>query len=76
MQVYLGNALKRRLDTGEADSGRRRCLAPSRKALLRVRPEGDTVAVVMAGLLPILVGRLHRLRGHLAASPRRWSAAW
>jgi len=56
MQVYLNNALKRRLDAGEADDEETLLAAIREGAVLRVRPKAMTVAVVMAGLLPILWG--------------------
>ena len=56
MQVYLNNALKRRLDAGEADNEETLRAAIRDGAVLRVRPKAMTVAVVMAGLLPILWG--------------------
>jgi Cu(I)/Ag(I) efflux system membrane protein CusA/SilA len=56
MQVYLNNALKRRLDAGEADDEATLLAAIREGAVLRVRPKAMTVAVVMAGLLPILWG--------------------
>jgi Cu(I)/Ag(I) efflux system membrane protein CusA/SilA len=56
MQVYLNNALKRRLDAGEADNEATLLAAIREGAVLRVRPKAMTVAVVMAGLLPILWG--------------------
>jgi copper/silver efflux system protein len=56
MQVYLNNALQRRLDAGEADNEETLRAAIREGAVLRVRPKAMTVAVVMAGLLPILWG--------------------
>ncbi len=56
MQVYLNNALQRRLDAGEADNEETLLAAIREGAVLRVRPKAMTVAVVMAGLLPILWG--------------------
>jgi len=56
MQVYLNNALKRRLDAGEADDEETLLAAIREGAVLRVRPKAMTVAVVMAGLLPIMWG--------------------
>jgi Cu(I)/Ag(I) efflux system membrane protein CusA/SilA len=56
MQVYLNNALKRRLDAGEADNEETLLAAIREGAGLRVRPKAMTVAVVMAGLLPIMWG--------------------
>ncbi len=56
MQVYLNNALRRRLAAGEADDEATLLAAIREGAVLRVRPKAMTVAVVMAGLLPILWG--------------------
>ena len=56
MQVYLNNALKRRLASGEPDSEETLLAAIREGAVLRVRPKAMTVAVVMAGLLPIMWG--------------------
>jgi Cu(I)/Ag(I) efflux system membrane protein CusA/SilA len=56
MQVYLNNALKRRLEAGEADDEATLLAAIREGAVLRVRPKAMTVAVVMAGLLPIMWG--------------------
>jgi len=56
MQVYLNNALRRRLDAGEADNEQTLLAAVREGAVLRVRPKAMTVAVVMAGLLPIMWG--------------------
>ena len=56
MLVYLKNALARRIAAGEPQ-GEETLLAAIREgAVLRVRPKAMTVAVVMAGLLPILFG--------------------
>ncbi len=56
MQVYLNNALARRLAAGEPDDEQTLLAAIREGAVLRVRPKAMTVAVVMAGLLPILLG--------------------
>jgi Cu(I)/Ag(I) efflux system membrane protein CusA/SilA len=56
MQIYLRNALQRRLDAGEPDTEDTLLAAIREGAVLRVRPKAMTVAVVMAGLLPILLG--------------------
>ncbi|MES2715064.1 MAG: efflux RND transporter permease subunit [Pseudomonadota bacterium] len=56
MLVYLKNALDRRLAAGEPDSPDTLLAAIREGAVLRVRPKAMTVAVVMAGLLPILWG--------------------
>jgi Cu(I)/Ag(I) efflux system membrane protein CusA/SilA len=54
MQVYLNNALQHRLDAGEPDNEHTLLAAIREGAVLRVRPKAMTVAVVMAGLLPIM----------------------
>jgi len=56
MLVYLNYALKRRLKAGEADDEATLLAAIREGAVLRVRPKAMTVAVAMAGLLPILSG--------------------
>jgi Cu(I)/Ag(I) efflux system membrane protein CusA/SilA len=56
MLVYLKNALARRLEAGEAMNDDTLRAAIREGAVLRVRPKAMTVAVVMAGLLPILWG--------------------
>ena len=56
MLVYLKNALARRLAAGEPMSEATLLGAIREGAVLRVRPKAMTVAVVMAGLLPILWG--------------------
>ncbi len=56
MLIYLKNALARRLAAGEPDDEETLLAAIREGAVLRVRPKAMTVAVVMAGLLPILWG--------------------
>ncbi|MFG6486848.1 efflux RND transporter permease subunit [Roseateles sp. BYS78W] len=56
MLVYLQNAWSRRLAEGEPDNEATLLAAIREGAVLRVRPKAMTVAVVMAGLLPILLG--------------------
>ncbi|WP_218509545.1 efflux RND transporter permease subunit [Variovorax sp. dw_308] len=56
MLVYLQNALARRLAAGESLTEQTLLAAIREGAVLRVRPKAMTVAVVMAGLLPILWG--------------------
>jgi copper/silver efflux system protein len=56
MQVYLKNAWSRRLVAGEPDNDDTLLAAIREGAVLRVRPKAMTVAVVMGGLLPILLG--------------------
>jgi Cu(I)/Ag(I) efflux system membrane protein CusA/SilA len=54
MLVYLRNALQERVDRGEAITPQLVAEAVREGALLRLRPKAMTVAVVLAGLLPIL----------------------
>ncbi len=54
MLIYLKNALARRIAAGEPDNEETLLAAIREGAVLRVRPKAMTVAVVMAGLLPIL----------------------
>jgi Cu(I)/Ag(I) efflux system membrane protein CusA/SilA len=56
MLVYLKNALAKRLAAGEPDSEATLLAAIREGAVLRVRPKAMTVAVVIAGLLPIMAG--------------------
>lgn len=56
MLIYLKNAHARRLQAGEPDDDDTLRAAIREGAVLRVRPKAMTVAVVMAGLLPILWG--------------------
>jgi Cu(I)/Ag(I) efflux system membrane protein CusA/SilA len=56
MLIYLKNAHARRLAAGEPDNDETLLAAIREGAVLRVRPKAMTVAVVMAGLLPILFG--------------------
>jgi Cu(I)/Ag(I) efflux system membrane protein CusA/SilA len=54
MLIYLKNALKERVDRGERVTPAIIAEAVREGALLRLRPKAMTVAVIMAGLLPIL----------------------
>src|SRR5678810_1047866 len=56
MLVYLKNAIGRRLAAGEPDTDATLLAAIREGAVLRVRPKAMTVAVVIAGLLPIMWG--------------------
>jgi copper/silver efflux system protein len=56
MLIYLKNARARRLASGEPDDDDTLLASIREGAVLRVRPKAMTVAVVMAGLLPILLG--------------------
>ena len=53
MLIYLKAALERRGDDPDADEV---STAIREGALLRVRPKAMTVAVILAGLFPILIG--------------------
>jgi Cu(I)/Ag(I) efflux system membrane protein CusA/SilA len=54
--LYLKGALNRRLDDGEPLTEALLFDAIREGAVLRVRPKAMTVAVVLAGLIPIMVG--------------------
>ncbi|QGZ42364.1 Cu(I)/Ag(I) efflux system membrane protein CusA/SilA [Pseudoduganella flava] len=56
MMVYLRNALDARLAAGGAPSPALIAAAIREGAVLRVRPKAMTVAVILAGLLPMLFG--------------------
>jgi Cu(I)/Ag(I) efflux system membrane protein CusA/SilA len=56
MQVYLRNALQARLAAGLPLTREVLLDAIREGALLRVRPKAMTVAVILAGLLPIMIG--------------------
>jgi len=56
MLVYLKNSLDQRLAAGDEDNEQTLLAAVREGAVLRVRPKAMTVAVVMAGLLPVLLG--------------------
>ncbi len=56
MLVYLENALKHRLAAGEPDNEETLLAAIREGAVLRVRPKAMTVAIVMAGLVPMMWG--------------------
>jgi Cu(I)/Ag(I) efflux system membrane protein CusA/SilA len=56
MLVYLQNAWKRRLAAGEPDTVETLLAAIREGAVLRVRPKAMTVAIVLAGLLPMMWG--------------------
>jgi Cu(I)/Ag(I) efflux system membrane protein CusA/SilA len=56
MLIYLKNAHARRLAAGEPDDDDTLLASIREGAVLRVRPKAMTVAVVMGGLLPVLVG--------------------
>ena len=54
MLIYLKNALKERIDRGEEITPAIIAEAVREGALLRLRPKAMTVAVILAGLFPIL----------------------
>ena len=56
MLIYLKHAWERRLAAGEPETEETLREAIREGAVLRVRPKAMTVAVVLAGLLPIMVG--------------------
>ena len=56
MLIYLKHAWERRLAAGAPDDEATLLDAIREGAVLRVRPKAMTVAVVLAGLLPIMVG--------------------
>ena len=56
MLLYLKGALNRRLELGEPLDEATLLDAIREGAVLRVRPKAMTVAVVLAGLIPIMVG--------------------
>ena len=56
MLVYLKNAHARRLAAGEPDDEQTLLSAIREGAVLRVRPKAMTVAIVLAGLIPMMLG--------------------
>ena len=56
MLIYLKNALAHRLAAGAADDDETLRAAIREGAVLRVRPKAMTVAIVLAGLVPMLWG--------------------
>ncbi|MGM9488044.1 efflux RND transporter permease subunit [Ideonella sp. YS5] len=56
MLVYLENALKQRLGGGAPDDEATLLAAIREGAVLRVRPKAMTVAIVLAGLIPMMWG--------------------
>ncbi len=69
MLVYLENALARRLAAGEAGTHETLLAAIREGAVLRVRPKAMTVAIVLAGLVPMLWGQGagHEVMARIAA---------
>jgi Cu(I)/Ag(I) efflux system membrane protein CusA/SilA len=56
MLVYLESALRRRVAAGEPDNEETLLAAIREGAVLRVRPKAMTVAIVLAGLVPMMWG--------------------
>ena len=56
MLLYLRHAWEERLALGEPATRETLVAAIEEGAVLRVRPKAMTVAVIMAGLLPIMLG--------------------
>jgi len=56
MLVYLQNARKRRLAAGEPQTDETLLAAIREGAVLRVRPKAMTVAIMIAGLVPMMLG--------------------
>jgi Cu(I)/Ag(I) efflux system membrane protein CusA/SilA len=56
MLIYLKNAHTRRLAAGEPDNEETLVAAIREGAVLRVRPKAMTVAIVLAGLIPMMWG--------------------
>ena len=56
MLVYLQSAWRRRLAAGEPDNDETLLAAIREGAVLRVRPKAMTVAIVLAGLVPMMLG--------------------
>ena len=56
MLVYLKNAHAHRLAAGEPDNEETLLAAIREGAVLRVRPKAMTVAIVLAGLVPMMLG--------------------
>jgi Cu(I)/Ag(I) efflux system membrane protein CusA/SilA len=56
MLVYLDRAIETRIEAGRFESDADLDRALMEGAVLRVRPKAMTVAVILAGLFPLLVG--------------------
>jgi Cu(I)/Ag(I) efflux system membrane protein CusA/SilA len=56
MLIYLDQAIKRRREAGDFKTESDLIAAIEEGAVLRVRPKAMTVAVIVAGLLPIMFG--------------------
>ncbi len=57
MLVYLDRAIKDRSERGQLSSADHLDEALMEGAVLRVRPKAMTVAVILAGLFPLLIGQ-------------------
>ena len=74
MLIYLKQALERRLAAGAPADDATLLEAIEEGAVLRVRPKAMTVAVILAGLAPIMWSARHGQRGdaaHRRADDRR-----
>lgn len=56
MLIYLDQAIKRRQEEGQFNTRADLKAALMEGAVLRVRPKAMTVAVILAGLMPIMIG--------------------
>jgi Cu(I)/Ag(I) efflux system membrane protein CusA/SilA len=56
MLIYLDHAIERRRSTNQLNAERDLVTAIEEGAVLRVRPKAMTVAVIIGGLLPIMLG--------------------
>jgi len=56
MLTYLDDAIKRHREQGKLNNNEDLTVALIEGAALRVRPKAMTVAVILAGLIPILIG--------------------
>ena len=56
MLIYLDNAIKVRAQNGQLNTRQDFLDALIEGAVMRVRPKAMTVAVILAGLMPILIG--------------------
>ena len=56
MLLYLDHAIARRQQAGQLNNAQDLQAAIIEGAVLRIRPKAMTVAVILAGLIPILLG--------------------
>ena len=74
MLIYLDEAIRQRQRERRVEHAGRSAQRIADGAVLRVRPKAMTVAVIIAGLLPLFVGAGHRQRSdaaHRGADDRR-----